>query len=219
MAGHSSFCAKAFLVYKLVQMVVAPADQKTTAKSGAGRADGERRLHVADGKGFLPGALFLQRQLQEREIVLTADIRVFVCDNHPIVVDGLSWLFRKTGGIELVGSAIWGADTIEIVANAKPDVLFFDYRQLQESCVSPADLRRILRDVKFVVFSAGVTVMETMQALDHGAAGVVLKSAPLHRIEEAVRRVAAGDNFLDEGIARTLAFYSGRPREDGHAGF
>lgn len=149
---------------------------------------------------------------------MTATIRVFVCENHPIVVDGLSWLFRKTEGIELVGSAFWEADTIEMIANSKADVLFFDFRQLQESCVSPVDLRRGLRNVKFVVFSAGVTVMDTMQALDYGAAGVLLKSAPLHRIEEAVRRVAAGDNFLDEGIARNLAFYSGRPQDEGHAG-
>jgi two-component system nitrate/nitrite response regulator NarL len=149
---------------------------------------------------------------------VTADIRVFVCENHPIVVDGLSWLFRKCDGIQLVGSAFWEADTIERIVNSKPDVLFFDYRQLQESCVSPMDVRRAMRDVKFVVFSAGVTVMETMQALDYGAAGVLQKSAPLHRIEDAVRRVAAGDNYLDEGIARTLAFYSGRPQDEGHAG-
>lgn len=149
---------------------------------------------------------------------MTADIRVFVCENHPIVVDGLSWLFRKSDGITLVGSACWAVDTIDVITNSKPDVLFFDYKQLQESCVSPLDVRRALRNVKFIVFSAGVTVIETMQALDYGAAGVLLKSAPLHRIEDAVRRVAAGDNFLDEGIARALAFYSGRPQEEGHAG-
>jgi DNA-binding NarL/FixJ family response regulator len=137
-------------------------------------------------------------------------VRVFVCDDHPIVVDGLSWLFGKNDCIDLVGVAGWGPSTVSIIAQANPDVLFFDHRQLHDSCVLAADVRRSLREVKFIVFSAGVTVMETMQALDQGAAGVVLKSSPLHVIEEAVRRVAAGDNFLDEGIARNLAFYAGR---------
>ena len=141
---------------------------------------------------------------------LVVAIKVFVCDDHPIVVDGLTWLFSKNDMIDLVGVARWEPGTVDFIAQAQPEVLFFDHKQLHESGVLAADVRRSLRDVKFIVFSAGVTVIETMQALDQGAAGVVLKSSPLHVIEEAVRRVAAGDNFLDEGIARNLAFYAGR---------
>ena len=137
-------------------------------------------------------------------------IKVFVCDDHPIVVDGLTWLFGKNDWIDLVGVARWEPGTVAFISQTQPDVLFFDHKQLHESGVLAADVRRGLRDVKFIVFSAGVTVIETMQALDQGAAGVVLKSSPLHVIEEAVRRVAAGDNFLDEGIARNLAFHAGR---------
>ena len=141
---------------------------------------------------------------------MVGTIKIFVCDDHPIVVDGLSWLFEKNDQVDLVGVARWEPNTLAFIAQTNPEILFFDHRQLHDSCVSAADVRRSLREVKFIVFSAGVTVIETMQALDQGAAGVVLKSSPLHVIEEAVRRVAAGDNFLDEGIARNLAFHAGR---------
>jgi DNA-binding NarL/FixJ family response regulator len=53
-----------------------------------------------------------------------------------------------------------------------------------------------------------------MQALDDGAAGVVLKSSPLEEVEAAVLRVAAGDNYLDEKIVKNLAFFASRSLGD-----
>lgn len=141
---------------------------------------------------------------------MTAPTRLFVCDNHPIVIDGLCCLFRNHHIVELVGSSAWDEKTIECIRRSGADVLLFDYTQLIESRISASTISSALPKVRLVVFSESVDLVETMQALDDGAAGVVLKSSPLEEVETAVLRVAAGDNYLDEKIVKNLAFFASR---------
>ena len=145
---------------------------------------------------------------------MTTPTRLFVCDNHPIVIDGFSCLFRNHDSVELVGSSAWNVRTIECVQRSGADVLLFDYTQLSESSVSPQHVRLALPKVRLVVFTESFSLVETMQALDDGAAGVVLKSSSLEEVEAAVLRVAAGDNYLDEKIVKNLAFFASRSLGD-----
>lgn len=145
---------------------------------------------------------------------MTTPTRLFVCDNHPIVIDGLSCLFRNHHSVELVGSSAWDEKTIECVRRSGADVLLFDYTQLGESRVSARNIGLALPKVRLVVFAESVNLLETMQALDEGAAGVVLKCAPLEDVVAAVLRVAAGDNYLDDRIVKNLAFFASRSLGD-----
>lgn len=137
---------------------------------------------------------------------MTTPTRLFVCDNHPIVIDGFSCLFSNHDSVELVGSSAWGVRTIECVRRSGADVLLFDYTQLSGSSVSQQHVRLALPKVRLVVFTESFGLVETMQALDDGAAGVVLKSSSLEEVEAAVLRVGAGDNYLDEKIVKNLTF-------------
>ena len=147
---------------------------------------------------------------------MTTHARLFVCDNHPIVIDGFSWLFRKHDSVELVGVGAWDETTIDCIRQSGADVLLFDYMQLSESSVSAYHIRLALPKVRLVVFTESFGLVETMQALDDGAAGVVLKSSPLEDVEAAVLRVAAGDNYLDEKIVKNIAFFASLSRGDQH---
>jgi DNA-binding NarL/FixJ family response regulator len=146
-----------------------------------------------------------------------APTRLFVCDNHPIVIDGLSCLFRDHLSVQLVGSSAWDEKTIECVRRSGADVLLLDYTQLSESRVSARNIGLALPKVRLVVFAESVNLVETMQALDDGASGIVLKSSPLEELESAVLRVAAGDNYLDEKIVKNLSFFASRSLGEHHA--
>jgi DNA-binding NarL/FixJ family response regulator len=139
---------------------------------------------------------------------LTTPTRLFVCDNHPIVIDGITCLFRSHHSVALVGSCAWDDETIECVRRSGADVFFFDYAQLVGSGLSARKVGLALPKVRLVVFAESVNLLEAMQALDDGAAGVVLKSSPLEQVEIAVLRVAAGDNYLDENVSIDLTFFT-----------
>ena len=145
---------------------------------------------------------------------MTQRTRLFVCDNHPIVLDGFVSVFRHNSTVEIVGCCAWDETTVQRVHSSGAEVFFCDFSQLSEAEFAPEGLSRALSKVKIVAFVEGSDLLTSMRALDLGAAGLVAKSSPLEVMEAAVVRVAGGDNFLDEKIAIDLAFLaSSRPTE------
>jgi DNA-binding NarL/FixJ family response regulator len=55
-------------------------------------------------------------------------IRVVLADDHPVVRRGLSALLKTLDGVEVVGQAGTGVDTVKEVALSRPDVVIMDLR-------------------------------------------------------------------------------------------
>lgn len=52
--------------------------------------------------------------------------KIFVCDDHAIIIDGLTLLFEKHPLYELIGSTKNGEVLLESISQLKPDVLILD---------------------------------------------------------------------------------------------
>ncbi|MGQ0657732.1 MAG: LuxR C-terminal-related transcriptional regulator, partial [Chromatiales bacterium] len=76
-------------------------------------------------------------------------------------------------------------------------------------------IRRIIArdpDARILVFSMHEDTIFVEQALQAGARGYITKSGAPNVLVEAVKRVAAGDIFLDSELAQRLAFQKTRGR-------
>jgi len=122
-------------------------------------------------------------------------IRVAVVDDHPATADGLAALLAAEGDITVVGTARDVAGARELVVRAAPDVVLCDIELTDGSrgfellgASGPADGHSprvvFLSSYDYPAFHA--------LALDRGAAGYLLKTAPVPEIVAAVRTVAAG---------------------------
>src|SRR4051794_11487814 len=58
----------------------------------------------------------------------TAQIRVVLADDHPIVRDGLKKLLVLEDDIAVVGEASDGREVLDVVAKTTPDVVVLDLR-------------------------------------------------------------------------------------------
>jgi DNA-binding NarL/FixJ family response regulator len=118
-------------------------------------------------------------------------IRVMVVDDHPIVAAGLLAGLVGEGDIVIVGSAATIAQAQSLAQSASPDVILCD---MQLGAERGMDLLRRLSGpvVPIIFFSSYDYPSYIRAALDGGAAGYVLKSAPLSEIAAAVRVVAGG---------------------------
>jgi len=132
-----------------------------------------------------------------------APIRVAVVDDHPLVREGTAALLATQPGIEVVGTAGTLAEAATLVAAAPADVVLLDIRLGADSGLT------LLADGTFG--DAAVVVVTSYDypqyadaALRLGAAGLVLKTAPVSELVEAIRRAAAG------GLA-----FATRPRPGG----
>jgi DNA-binding NarL/FixJ family response regulator len=140
-----------------------------------------------------------------------ATIRVGVVDDHPVVGEGTAALLRTQPDLEVVGVAVSleAARDAGLTDASAVDVLLLDIRLGTDSGL------RLLSDVAsrgeaplpaVIVLTAYDYPQYADAALSLGAAGFVLKTAPLAELVDAIRRVAAG------GLA-----FAVRPRTSGRA--
>lgn len=149
---------------------------------------------------------------------LSGSIRVAIVDDHPIVRDGISSLLGGQEGVEVVGSAGSLGEARELLAREAIDVLLLDIRLGSESGLhllgedavaagSPgADAPGAPPRPAIVVLSAYDYPQYAEAALRLGAAGFVVKTAPVRELTDAIRRAAAG------GLAFGVRPQVGSPR-------
>jgi DNA-binding NarL/FixJ family response regulator len=120
-------------------------------------------------------------------------IRVAIVDDHPVVGEGTAAILRGQSDLEVVGVS-GSLDDARLDGSFDPtrvDVLLLDIRLGPGSgltALSPDAGNR----PAVIILTAYDYPQYADAALRLGAAGFVLKTAPLHELVDAIRRVAAG---------------------------
>ena len=125
-------------------------------------------------------------------------IRVIIADDHPIVLDGLAYLFSAESDLELVARCTNGDEALAATRRERPDVLVLDVRMPGRSGL---DVLRVLtaekNPTRVVLLSGQMNDAEMVSAVRLGAAGIVLKESAPRELLQCVRAVAAGGQWLD----------------------
>ncbi|MBI3800452.1 MAG: response regulator transcription factor [Deltaproteobacteria bacterium] len=129
-------------------------------------------------------------------------ISVVVVDDHPIFLAGLQQLFKKQADFELVGVAE-SADQLEaVLAQTTPDVILMDIEMPARDGISATVIVRKQRPGAKVVMLTGYDNPDLIfRALKAGAVGYLLKNTRSKEILDTLRRVAAGELFLNPELA------------------
>jgi DNA-binding NarL/FixJ family response regulator len=134
-----------------------------------------------------------------------APVRVLVADDQKVVRDGLCLLLGMLPEIEVIGTAVDGADAVRQAMAAEPDIVLMDLHM--PNCDGVEATRRITRDrpgVRVVVLTAYSDDDSVFAALRAGARGFLTKNADTSEIFRAVSAVCAGDAGLDPSVQRRL---------------
>lgn len=123
-------------------------------------------------------------------------VRVVVVDDHPVVREGTAAILAKQPGIEIAGTAGSLAEARTLLAATDADVVLLDIRLGTDSGLNllgdTADPARPRPRPAIVVLTAYDYPQYAEAALRLGAAGFVLKTAPMAELLDAIRRAAAG---------------------------
>ena len=144
-------------------------------------------------------------------------IRVLVADDHPAFREGLCRLLEDEEDLEVVARPADGEETVLLAKELKPDVAIIDVamprlngieaaKQVKEACPSTAVLIISTYDYESYVLAS----------LRAGAAGYLLKNAPLRELVSAIRMVHIGGAVFDlkaaSNILHRLAANDGQER-------
>ena len=137
---------------------------------------------------------------------------VVLVDDHPLVRQAVATVIGAQDGLDVRAEAGSLAEA-RVVLDPLPDVLVVDVSLPDGSGMD------LVREVRHRSGTIGVVVLTmhddddtVLAALDAGASGLVLKTAPSEEIVAAVRRsVAAPVDFAAEGLGRALRASRVRP--------
>ena len=128
-----------------------------------------------------------------------------IADDHPIVLAGLTQLFRQEAGVRVVASCVNGVEALDAVRIQRPDVLLLDLNMPKLDGFGV--LRALTSEhspVGVVVLTADASASDVATARAAGARGIVLKELSPRHVVDCVRLVYSGSEWVE---------FIGRPRE------
>ena len=132
-------------------------------------------------------------------------IRVLICDDQRIVCDGLQAILDADPEIKVVGVAYDGAEALELVPQAQPDVVLMDLKMpVMDGIQATRKIHQQYPQIKVLVLTTYSADEWVFDAIRGGAAGYLLKGTPKEQVIAAVKGTAAGDTHIDPAVGGKL---------------
>ena len=125
-------------------------------------------------------------------------IRIVVADDHPIFRDGLCRLLALEEDFEVVAQAQDGRQVLDVLQQYEPDILLLDLKM--PGLDGLATLQRLQsgrNKTRVIVLTASDDKNEFVQAMKLGTSGIVLKQTATDLLIKSIRKVHAGEIWLD----------------------
>lgn len=132
-------------------------------------------------------------------------IRLLLLDDHSLFRESLGRLLRSEPDFEVIADCHTATEAIATLAQIEVDVVLLDYDLGERDGLDfLASLKRMRFTGKVLFVTAGMSDEATRTAFDRGAAGIFLKHSSPADLLTAIRRVAAGESWLDPKAVRSL---------------
>ena len=133
-------------------------------------------------------------------------IRILIADDHAIVRMGLGTLLSAQADFEIVGEAVDGEQAVTKALKLQPDVIVMDLvMPRKDGVAATAELHAKLPSCKTLILTSFGTSKELHEALQAGAAGILLKSTANSKLVATIRKVAAGKTVIAEDVEQLMS--------------
>jgi len=125
-------------------------------------------------------------------------IRIVVADDHPIFRDGLCKLLALEDDFEVVAQAEDGRQVLDVLQQYEPDILLLDLKMPGlDGLATLQRLQAARNKTRVIVLTASDDKNEFVQAMKLGTSGIVLKQTATELLIKSIRKVHAGEIWLD----------------------
>jgi DNA-binding NarL/FixJ family response regulator len=135
----------------------------------------------------------------------TANIRIMIIDDHPVVRAGLESMLSTQPDMDVVASASSGREALALLETITPDVILMDLRM---SGMTGLDAIRAINlrpdPPRILVLTSFDAEEDIYQSVGAGAQGYILKDTPQDRLLEAIHLIYAKKRYFPADIAARL---------------
>ena len=133
-----------------------------------------------------------------------AGIKVFIVDDHEVVVLGIKSNLVRHKDIQVAGWAFDGLEAIKKIKDSDVDIVLMDVKLPDITGIEAAKkIKEFKPDIKILFHSSVIDEKTIIDAFELGASGYVPKSYKVDEIAEAVRIANTGKKYL-KGIVSEI---------------
>jgi DNA-binding NarL/FixJ family response regulator len=131
--------------------------------------------------------------------------KIFIVDDHYMIVEGIRSLLQYQKGIEWMGHAMNAASCLAFLQQELPDVILMDINLPDMSGIDLCkEVKAKYKSIHIVGLSSFNQQSFIQKMLENGASGYVLKNATREELVDAVETVMDGKRFLSNEAELTV---------------
>lgn len=132
-------------------------------------------------------------------------IRVMVVDDHPGFRDGLCRFIEDEDDLDVIARPADGEEAVRLAGELQPDVIIMDVSMPKLNGIEATkEIKALSPATAIIMVSAYSYEAYTLGSLQAGAAGYMLKNAPVTQLVSAIRLVNTGETVLDIEATRQM---------------
>ena len=132
--------------------------------------------------------------------------RLFIVDDHRLVVNGFESLLKDEPDFEIVGISHTPADVLQTLETTPVDILMTDVNMPGLSGVElTLAIKKKFPEVKVLALSMFCEGLLVAQMVSAGVAGYMVKNTSKQELVEALHKVAAGETYFSPEITQALS--------------
>ena len=137
--------------------------------------------------------------------VTSRGIQILLIDDHSLFRESLSRLLQTESDLRILATCASATEALAVPQLKEVDIVLLDYDLGHEQGTQFLDHAR---DHGFagrvLMVTAGMSDSVMLRALENGSSGVFLKHSSPNRLVEAIRKVFAGEVWLDPAVTRAI---------------
>ena len=132
-------------------------------------------------------------------------LRILLADDHKVMREGLRMVLAREPNMEVVGEANNGAEAISLTEQLRPDIVVMDVSMPEINGLKATEvLSASSPGTKILILTRHGDASYVQRLLQAGANGYVLKQSAAEELVRAIRRVVAGQKYLDPAVTDQL---------------
>ena len=133
-------------------------------------------------------------------------IRILLAEDQTLMRQGLKTLLELEPGLKVIAEAADGREAVKLALQLRPDITLMDVQMPHLNGVeATAEICRAWPEARVIILTTFDRDDYVFQGVRAGAMGYLLKDLPAQKLFETIRKVHAGEPFIQPEIAsRTL---------------
>lgn len=132
-------------------------------------------------------------------------IRIYIVDDHKMIIDGLTALLETVEEFEVIGFGLNGKEAIDFLSSNDVDVVLMDINMPELNGIDTTEiLKKLHPNIRILVLSMHDDAKHIKEILNKGADGYILKNTGKRELVHAINDLYKGKNYYGQEVTNAL---------------